>query len=173
MRATQEVTWEVVKPQNLFTIEQIRDGEVIHSEVINNAVATAGFNAMLNTFFGSEAKRANWYVGLINATGYTAVADADTMASHAGWAEFATYGEATRSAWVATSSSNKSVTGTASQTFTIGTVSAQELKGLFVTDTGTKNGTTGLLWATALFSANVPVATGDTFRITYTMSLGN
>ena len=116
MKAEQAITGEVVKPQNVFTIEQIRDGEVVHSEIVTNAVTAAGFNAMLNTFFGAEAKRANWHVGLIDATGFTAVAEADTMTSHSGWSEFSTYSEATRAAWAATSSTAKSVTGTVAQT---------------------------------------------------------
>ena len=174
MQFIQQISAEVLKPQNLFTIEQVRDGKVIHSEVIANAVVTAGLNAILNTMFNSEAQRANWYIGLIDDAGFTAIDAADTMASHAGWAEFTTYSETTRAAWDATSSTAGSVTGTNPQTFTIGTVAAgSKIKGVFVTDTGTKGGTSGLLWATALYATSQDIATGDTFRLTYTLNAGN
>lgn len=173
MQIIQEITASVSRPENVFTVEQIRDDVVIFSEAFNNAVTTAGMNANLNTFFGATAKVANWYIGLINSTGFVSVAEADTMASHAGWTEFTTYTESTRLSWVATVSTDKTVTGTVIQTFTIGTVSAQSVQGLFVTDTATKGGATGLLWSTGLFSTPQGISTGDTFRITYTLTLGN
>lgn len=161
------------KLENTFTVEQFRDGEVIHTETISNMVTNAAIDDILNTYFGATAKKAGFFLGLIDATGYTAVALADTMASHAGWAEFATYDEAVRQSWTAASASGQAITGTAVSEFTIGTVASQSIQGLFVTDTSTKSGTTGFLWSTALFSSAAPVVTGDVFRVTYTLRLGN
>ena len=174
MKATQEVSFETISSKNIFTVEQIRGGVLVRAETIENAVTLEGINSILNTYFGASAKKAAWYISLIDSIGYTAVAEADVMASHAGWAEFVTYVESARQQWTPTTATAKSLTGTAVQTFTIGTVSTgATVAGLFVTDTVTKAGTAGLLWATALFSSAAPVVTGDTFRITYTLRLSN
>jgi len=162
-----------LKLENTFTIEQIRDSKVIHTETISNSVTNVAIDSVLDTYFGAEAKKAGFFLGLINSTGFTAVAVADTMASHAGWTEFTTYNEAVRQTWTPTSSSSQSITGTAVSEFTIGTVSSQTLEGLFVTDNSTKGGATGFLWSTALFSSAAPVVTADVFRVTYTLRLGN
>lgn len=173
MKLEQIADFEILRPRNTFTVEQVRGGEVIFAEEIFNAVTASGINSILNTYFGADAKKAAWYLGLVNSTGFTSVAEGDTMASHAGWTEFQTYDETTRQLWTPTTSTDKSVTGTGVQIFTVGTVSAQSIQGLFVTDSIAKGGTSGLLWATALFSAPAAVLTGDTFRVTYTLRLGN
>jgi hypothetical protein len=44
------------------------------------------------------------------------------------------------------------------------------VKGIFITSNNTKSGTSGKLWSTALFSADVPVVNGDQLKITYTLN---
>ena len=162
-----------LKVENTFTIEQIREGKVIHTETISNAVTNTAINDILNTYFGATAKKAGFFLGLINSVGFTATALADTMAAHAGWAEFPTYTEAVRQTWTPTSSTAQEITGAAVSEFTIGTITSQTLHGLFVTDSNVKSGTTGFLWSTALFSSPAPIVTADVFRVTYTLRLGN
>ena len=41
----------------------------------------------------------SWFVGHISLTSFTALAAADTMASHTGWTEFTGYSQSTRVAW--------------------------------------------------------------------------
>ena len=164
---------DALKLENTFTIEQFRDGKVIHTETISNAVTNAAIDDILDTYFGATAKKAGFFLGLIDSTGFTAAALTDTMASHAGWTEFVTYDEAVRQGWTATAASAQSITGTAVSEFTIGTVASQTIHGLFVTDNNVKSGATGFLWSTALFSSPAPVATADVFRVTYTLNLGN
>ncbi|MCK4500447.1 hypothetical protein KAU11_08110 [Candidatus Babeliales bacterium] len=164
---------EALKLENTFTVEQFRDGEVIHSETVSNMVTNAAINDILDTYFGATAKKAGFFLGLIDATGFTAVALADTMAAHAGWTEFVTYTEAVRQGWTAAAAATQAITGVAVSEFTIGTVAAQSIQGLFVTDSNAKSGVVGFLWSTALFSSPAPVVTGDVFRVTYTLRLGN
>ena len=164
---------DVLKLENTFTVEQIRDGKVIHTETISNAVTNAAINDILDTYFGATAKKAGFFLGLIDSTGFTATAVTDTMAAHAGWVEFATYAEAVRQTWTPSAAASQEITGSAVSEFTIGTVASQTIHGLFVTDTNTKSGTAGFLWSTALFSSAAPVVTGDVFRVTYTLRLGN
>jgi len=159
--------------ENTFTVEQIRDGKVIHTETISNSVTNVAIDDILDTYFGATAKKAAFYLGLIDSVGFTAVAVADTMASHAGWAEFQTFDEAVRQTWTPAAASGQAITGTAVSEFTIGTISNQNLQGLFVTDNNVKGGATGFLWSTALFSSPAPIVTADVFRVTYTLRLGN
>jgi len=169
----EQIATGVVAPRNTFVVEHIRGGKVLSKDIITNGVTLERMNSMLNTYFGADVKKAAWAIGLVDASGYSAEAETDTMATHAGWLEFTNYNEATRPTWEATVSSAKSITGTGVQTFTIGTVVSQSILGLMVSDSNTKGGTTGMLWSTALFSSAKPVVTADTFRVTYTLRLGN
>ena len=164
---------DALKLENTFTIEQFRDGKVIHTETISNSVTNVALDSVLDTYFGAEAKKAGFFLGLIDSVGFTAESVNDTMAAHAGWAEFTTYDEVVRQTWTPAAASGQAITGTAVSEFTIGTITAQNLQGLFVTDSNTKGGATGFLWSTALFSSPAPIVTADVFRVTYTLRLGN
>lgn len=159
-----------IERDNIFTIQQVRDGEVIWEESVANLVTNVGKNAILNVFFNAVAASTNWYIGLINGTGFSALSAADTMASHAGWTEFVTYSEGTRQEFDATTSTAQSVTSTAIATFNIGTVSAQTIQGLFLCDVSTKGGTTGQLFSATAFSSPANILTGDAFKVTYTIN---
>jgi len=172
MQFEQKADFEI-KRHNTFGVEQVRDGVVINSETIHNAVTNVAIDDILDTYFGATAKKAGFFLGLIDSAAFTATALADTMASHAGWAEFVTFDETVRQGWTATAASAQAITGTAVSEFTIGTVASQSIQGLFVTDSNVKAGATGFLWSTALFSSPAPVVTGDVFRVTYTLRLGN
>src|SRR6187549_1787691 len=64
------------------------DGKLKWREVIDNVVQTVGKNLALDTFLGGAAYTVTGpYMGLISSVSFTAVAAADTMASHAGWLE--------------------------------------------------------------------------------------
>ncbi len=62
-------------------------------------VVTAGLNKLLDATFVTGLASPAWLVGLVDGTGTPVVTAADTMASHAGWSEFAHYTEAVRQAW--------------------------------------------------------------------------
>lgn len=135
-----------------------------------NDITNEGKNELLDIMFSDGTQIANnsWFIGLISNSGYSALAAADTMASHAGWTEFTGYSQATRVAWGAGNPSSQSITNSSPATFDIN--GSGTVKGIFVVSNSTKGGTTGKLWATALFSADVPVSNGDQLRVTYTVS---
>lgn len=135
-----------------------------------NGITTAGINNLFNVYFGATSKAAAWYMGLIASSGYSALAAADTMSSHAGWTEeTSNYSQATRPQWTPASASGGSVSNSTSVDFTItGSVTA---KGVFVVNENTKGGTTGTLWATALFtSGDQALVNGQTLKVTYICS---
>jgi len=158
------------QPKGRYIVEHVRDGKVIATYEGNNAITNEGKNLILNTlFYGATQIPANsWFLGLIDLTSYTALAAADVMNSHAGWVEFTDYTEAARQAWGPGAASSQITTNAAAATFNINDTGT--VKGIFVTSIVTLSGATGKLWATALFSGDIAVASGDQLKITYSVS---
>ena len=146
------------------------DGKVKAKQKIANGITNVGKNKILDDMFNDGTQTANnsWFIGLIDLSGFTALAAADTMAIHSGWNEFTTYSEANRVAWGSGAASSQSTTNSSPATFNI--TGTATVKGVFVVTNNTKSGTTGVLWATALFSSDVPVSNGDQLKVTYTVS---
>ena len=163
----------MIKMQNIFTIEQIRNGKVINQIAIPNAVTDGGKLDTLNTYLGSTVKKAPWSIGLIADAAFTAVAANDSMASHAGWAEFETYDETVRQPWGPATASNAAITGTNPAQFTIsaGVEAGTKVRGLFLAESSTKGESVSLLWSTATFASAVDINAADEFKVTYTVRL--
>lgn len=155
---------------NPVMVEHIRDGKVIGTYKTHNDITNQGKNDLFDIMFhdGTQIASSSWFIGLISSSGYSALAAADTMASHAGWTEFTGYSQATRVAWGPGASASQVITNSSPATFDIN--ASGTVKGIFVPTNSTKGGTTGRLWATALFSADVPVLNGDQLRVTYSVS---
>jgi hypothetical protein len=152
-----------------FHVEIWRKGKLLHVEEVKNGIATVGLHLVLDQAFRNQAGVATWYIGLISNTGYSALANGDTMSSHAGWTEHTAYDEAVRQTWVTVAAASRAITNTTVATFTING-GAATLKGIFVTSSNTKGGTSGTLWSTGLFSADRAVNTGDLVKVTYTIN---
>lgn len=146
------------------------DGNLKGVYDLPNGITNVGKNLLLDVMFysGSQVATADWCIGLISLAGYSALAAGDTMASHAGWTEFTGYNEANRVAWGQGAASSQSTTNASPATFNI--TGSGTVKGIFVTSEDTKSGTTGTLWSTALFAADVAVTNGDQLKVTYTVS---
>lgn len=151
-------------------VEHYRDGKLFDVYSFHNDITNEGKNEILDVFFSDATQIAasSWYIGLISNSGYSALAAGDTMASHGGWTEFTGYTQSTRVAWGPGNPASQSITNASPATFDINATGT--LKGIFVTSNSTKSGTTGKLWATGLFAADVPVSSGDQMKITYTVS---
>jgi hypothetical protein len=159
--------------KGMWKIEHLdSEGNVKGVYEFHNDIVNQGKNDLLDIMFsdGTQVASTGWYVGLISSSGYSALAAADTMASHAGWTEFTGYSETTRQAWGPGAAASQSITNSTPITFSI--TSNGTIKGLFVCTNDTKGGTTGRLWATGLWSTgDANVVNGDSFRATYTVSL--
>ena len=154
--------------RNPVRIQVERKGEIIHDFEIMNGVTDVGMNYLLGASFDAVTAITSWYLGLIDNVGYSALAAADTMASHAGWAENADYDEATRPEWAPAAPSARAVANTTTVDFTINDTVA--LRGVFINSVNTISGTLGTLWATALFGSTLNLVTSDILKITYTVS---
>lgn len=151
-----------------FAIEHIRNGEVLNCIEMPNGIVDVGLNHILDTEFVSGAQITTWYIGLVDNAAFSAFADADTMASHTGWAESSAYSDGTRPEWGPDAADSRAVSNTTTADFNIDDTAT--IKGLFVTSNNTKGGSTGTLWSTAAFGSTVNVADGDVLKVTYTVS---
>ena len=154
--------------QGVFHVEHWREGELIGVYDFENGIVNVGKDYLLNVGFNGQAQISTWYVGLINNSPAPTLADADTMASHAGWVESAAYNEANRVEWTEGAASGQSITNSTALTFTMN--ATVTIYGIFVTSDNTKSGTSGTLWSTAAFSSPVSVVNTDELKVTYTIN---
>lgn len=157
------------EPKGRYYIEHLdKRGRLKGIYDINNGIVDVGINYLLDAGFGAGSQITTWYIGLVDNAGFSAFANADTMSSHAGWAESTAYTEATRPEWTEGAASSRSITNASTVDFSIN--ASVTIKGIFLTSDNTKSGTTGTLWSTASFTANVTATSGDTLKVTYTLS---
>lgn len=159
---------QTMQPKGRYVIEHFRGGKKINQYEFENGIADVGKNSLLDVYFRNQTQIAAWYFGLVDNSGFTAFADGDTMSSHSGWSESTAYSDANRVAWGPDAAASKSITNSTAAQFNINATAT--LKGIFVTSSNTKSGTTGTLWSTAAFASTVSVANGDVLKVTYTIN---
>jgi hypothetical protein len=133
-----------------------------------NGVVDEGMELMLDAMFNGTTSppTATWYMGLVDNSGFSTFADADTLSSHAGWNETTNY-TGNRQQWNPDPAATRSVTNPTVVSFTIGS-GGDVIKGIFVCTVAT--GAAGVLWATAAFASTVTTAATDVLKVTYTVS---
>ncbi len=151
-------------------LEHWRDGVLLNTYEFPNGITNVGKNLILDVMFNSatQVSQSSWCIGIIDNSGFSAVAAGDTMASHSGWNEFTNYNQSTRVAWGSGSASSQQTTNSVACTFDM--LGTATLQGVFITSNNTKSGTTGSLWSTALFPSTIPVNNGDQLKITYAVA---
>ena len=153
------------KPKGKFIVEHFREGEKIGEYEFSNGIVDVGLNKILDVMFGAVTQITTWYIGLIDNSGFSALANGDTLASHGGWNEFTNY-TGNRKSWGVGAAASRSITNGTTADFAI--TGTGTLKGIFVSNAS--SGTSGTLWSTAAFGATVSVSNGDTLKVTYTVS---
>jgi hypothetical protein len=152
-----------------FLIEHRNEaGKLIGVYRVPNGIVDEGLDKILDDMFNGGSQSSLWYVGLVDNNLWSAFDDGDVMNSHAGWVESTVYTEGTRPQWTVGAASSRQVTNASTVDFSINGTAV--LKGIFVVDENTKSGTSGTLWATAAFSSTINVGSGDTLKVTYTVS---
>lgn len=149
--------------------------DLLYEEDAPNVVTDVGANDLLDKYFAGSGYTAAFFVGLISSVSFTAVAAANTMASHAGWTEAGptnvpNYSAGTRpSLTMGTAASARSKTASAASSYTFS--SAGTIKGLFTVTNSTKDGTTGTLYNAVLFTGgDRVVAISDVVNVTPTFT---
>lgn len=155
------------------------DGLEKWRDTIENTVVTVGKNLALDTYLaGSSYTVVGPFMGLISSTSFTAIAAADTMASHGGWLEAGNANAPTytaprkTAAWSAASAGSKAL----SSALAFAITGAGTVKGAFMAygsgAVTTIDNTAGTLYSAGLFSGgDKVVGNGDTINVSYTASL--
>ena len=133
---------DVFDPKGTFAVEHYDSlGNLLATYEFPNGITNEGKDHILDTEFNDGVAVANnsWFIGLVDLSGFTALADADVMSSHTGWNEFTSYSEATRVAWGSGAASSQSTTNSSPATFNIN--GSGTVKGVFVPSNSTKGGT--------------------------------
>lgn len=161
---------DLFEPKGIYLGDHFRQGKKIGEIYVPNTVMTAAKNNIWDVYFhdGTQIAAADWCMGLISSVGYSAIAAANTMSSHAGWTEYTAYTQTVRPAWGPGAASAGTVTNAAPVTFDFNATGT--VKGIFIASEDTKSGTTGILFSAGLFSADVPVVADDQIKLTYAAS---
>ena len=177
---------ETVSIEGVYHVE-CRDaaGNLKWEDSFPNLVNAVGKQLMLDTLLRTSGTYTTVgpFLGLINGAGPTFTA-ADTMSSHAGWAEFANYsvgGSAVRGTAVFAASSsagstpsNVTTSAASAITYTI-TGAGGTVSGCFlVTGSGavsTISNTAGTLYSAGAFSTAKITTAGDTVLVTYSTTI--
>jgi hypothetical protein len=154
------------------------EGEILWSDEIDNVVTTVGRNLALDTFLaGSAYTVVGPFIGLISSASFSAVAAADTMASHSGWLESGGANAPTMSsnrgtaAWSAASGAAKALSAGLVFTFT----GAGTVQGVFLvfgtSAVNTVGSTAGTLYSAGALGTPQPVIATNTLTITYSANM--
>lgn len=169
-----------------YMVDHFRGGVRINSYHFPNGITNEGKNHLLNVHFNALAAISTWYMGMIDNLNFSALDATDIYddidQGGMGWDEFKLYTDAgngdsatTRPEWDEASASAQSITNNSVTVFDI--TGSGTVKGLFLVAGTTANvkgdhtaGVAHKLWATALFSGDVDVLSGDQLKVTYTVS---
>lgn len=176
-----------LNPRGMFELEHWRDGKLLGVHHFPNGIVNEGKNKLLDVMFHNQTQLATWYIGLIDFSGFTALAAGDNYdnidQAGNGWDEYQSYTDAnnsdnatTRPEWQENAASGEAITNTTTAIYDI-TGTTDKVKGVFVV-AGTNGQTKGdhaptvnFLWATALFtSGDLSITSGDQIKVTYTVS---
>ena len=171
---------ESAEAHGVFTAQCFdKDGNLKWEEAFPNVVATVGKNLALDTYLaGSAYTVVGPFLGLISSVSFTAVAAADTMASHAGWLEAGATNAPTYTAprktavWSAAATGSKALSAALSFAITgSGTV-----KGCFLSfgvgALSTIDNTAGTLYSAGLFTGGDKIVVStDSLNVSYSASL--
>ncbi len=163
---------EFLNPKGIFTVEHIRDGEVIHTEQYKNVVTTEGKNAILDKFLGLGAAYATIVLGLHTTVG----SSTSTYATPSPQVETSAYSNGTRPVPSFSAASAGSKATSSAVTFNInGTVT---VTGSFcavgasgITTKGDTATGSAVLLSTGAFGASRACLSGDTLNVSYSLAL--
>jgi hypothetical protein len=156
---------EQLELQGRFYLECFSPGgRKLWGLLADNAPVTVGLTDLLSVGFAGGTQKAAWFCGLIDNAGFTAISSGDTLASHAGWSELASY-SGNRPQWAPLQASGALVANTTAMEFVFS--AACTVRGLFICSVS--SGTGGVLWAAARLSAARAFQAGQSLRATYTL----
>jgi hypothetical protein len=159
-----------LRPEHRYRVEYSHPNGDHWVDEFDNLVPDVGLNSILSIVYGSTAKAAGYFLGLVTGPGGSnSYVAGDSMSSHAGWTEAVPYSNGTRpAATFPSTATSKSISNSGNAAvFNIngnGTIA-----GVFLTDNNTKSGSTGTLMGVGNFSSgDKTVSSGGTLTVTVT-----
>ena len=148
-----------------YTLETVKNGQVIDKEVVHNLIPVEGINYLINTGLKAGAAFPAFYVGLFEGA-YTPL-PADTMATFpAAATELVAYAETTRRALVLGAVSAGAVDNVASKAEFTGTTNGKLAHGGFICSAPAKGAATGVLISAVRFTSPKTLDAGTVLRVT-------
>lgn len=132
------------------------------TEDVTNLVTTGGKTDIIDKYLKGSSYTAAWFLGL---KGTGSANAADTLASHAGWAEETPYaGNRPAITWGTTTAGSNTATAVS-----ISITGTATVAGAFTATVNT--GSSGVLYSVSDFAAPRSVANGDTLNVTPTLAV--
>jgi len=154
-----------------------KDGNLKWEDSAKNLVVNTGLQDMNNQYFKGSAYTATWYIGLVTGPGSgNTYAAADTLASHAGWAENTNYSGGNRitATFGTPTTADPSVVDNSASVAVFSITSTTTIAGGFLTKIQANNNNSGLLFSVSNFTGgDRAVINGDTLNVTYEFSLAD
>lgn len=147
-----------------YTVEHLRNGEVIASEVVSNLVPTEGLNYIVSGALTGGPTSASWFIGLYEGNYVpTSTITAATVVSAT--TECVAYSNSTRPTWVGGTVTNGAVDNSLSRAeFTM--TANKTVYGAFLVSTSAKSSALGTLLSIVRFASPKGLETGDVLRVT-------
>ena len=169
-------TRDGLKGGGIFTVRcHDKNGNLKWEQKSHNLVVNVGLAYVNTTFFKGSGYTAAWYIGVYGPASSNNPSSTDTMASHAGWTEVTTYGNATRPAatFGAATTADPSVIANSAAPAQFLINASANVGGAFLTSGDTPGGSSGVLFSASDFAApgDRVVQNGDVLSVTYTFSL--
>jgi hypothetical protein len=165
---------ESAKGGGVYHVECLdKDGNLKWEADMTNLVVNTGLQDMNNKYFKGSTYTASFFLGLVAgpASG-TTYAAADTLASHAGWAEFTDYSGSRKAVTFGTpTTAAPSVIDSTGSPSSFAITGTAVIAGAFICTVA--SGTSGILFSEADFGSpgDRSVVSGDTLNVSYTFSL--
>lgn len=131
-----------------------------------NDIMLAQIDDLEKVYFKNGTPASAWNIGLIGGT-TVAITTADSMSSHTGWSEDENYSESTRQAWSPNDPASQIIENSTSVVFTLNANTT--IRGMFLTSSNVKGGTSGLLWSAAELDTPEIASNGQTIRAFYSL----
>jgi len=156
----------------VFKIEQVRDGEVIASEVVPNIVLDSGLNYLLDAALSNGSQITNFYISLYR-NNYTAGGTTTFANFLVSAGEISTqFAEVARQAWGDNAVASMVISNATPVAFNA-TENTSVWGAFIVGNDATFGSSTGTLIAASKFPALRSLLNGDILNITYSFSIAD
>lgn len=152
----------------VYTVEHVRGGEVLGSEVVHNLVPNEGIEYLLRVALLSGTPNTAWAVGIYQGD-YVPDPDVTGVTVAAASEECSVYQNTFRPAWTGAYSAGSADNSASKAEFVM--TSDAAVYGAFLVTNNTKGGNTGTLISIARFASPKNLETTDILRITAGITL--